>query len=100
MKRLCIALLAATALLVSCEGPDEKGERLAKKYCSTCHVFPEPGLIDKKSWEKGVLPQMALRMGVDFSLLQSFNDKEMKDVLTTLPQYALLTEEEWKSIQA
>lgn len=100
MKRLSIALLAAiTILLMSCEGPEEKGERLAKRYCGTCHVFPEPGLIDKKSWEKGVLPQMALRMGVDFSLLQSFNDLEMKEVLKTLPQQALVTEEEWKAIQ-
>jgi hypothetical protein len=87
-------------LLLSCESPQQKSERLAKKYCSSCHVFPEPTLLDKKSWEKGVLPQMAFRMGIEFSLLQSFSENDMKEVLKTLPQKPMVTDEEWKSIQA
>ncbi|HKW08841.1 MAG TPA: VCBS repeat-containing protein [Gemmatimonadaceae bacterium] len=41
-----------------------QGERLARTYCALCHLFPEPQLLDKRTWENGVLPQMALRLGV------------------------------------
>ena len=41
-----------------------RGEELAHSYCAACHVFPEPSLIDKKTWQLGVLPQMATRLGV------------------------------------
>jgi hypothetical protein len=43
---------------------ESRGERLARTYCAACHAFPEPGLLDKKTWQSGVLPQMALRLGV------------------------------------
>jgi hypothetical protein len=42
----------------------EAGELLAKKYCQGCHQFPDPSLLDVKSWEKGVLPVMAPRLGI------------------------------------
>jgi hypothetical protein len=41
-----------------------EGERLARARCATCHEFPDPQLLDKKTWATGVLPQMALRLRV------------------------------------
>jgi hypothetical protein len=41
-----------------------KGEQLAKIYCVSCHVLPDPSLLDSRSWEKGVLPQMGPRLGI------------------------------------
>jgi len=64
-------LLAAVQLAVvaiirgSCHkyrAPD--GESLAHEYCSACHAFPDPSLLDKKTWQSGVLPRMAMRVGV------------------------------------
>jgi len=40
------------------------GEKLAKKYCQSCHSFPDPSLLDVNSWENGVLPNMGPRLGI------------------------------------
>lgn len=45
----------------------ENGKELAARYCQSCHLLPDPSLLDSKSWEKGVLPQMGPRLGI-FSL--------------------------------
>ncbi len=57
--RLWLPLLVS---LASCARRSE-GERLARTYCAACHAFPEPALLDKTTWQEGVLPQMALRLG-------------------------------------
>ncbi|NJO25168.1 MAG: VCBS repeat-containing protein [Bacteroidia bacterium] len=43
----------------------KEGEELARTHCASCHMFPEPFLLDKKSWQDGVLPKMADFMHVD-----------------------------------
>src|SRR5438105_2737512 len=44
--------------------PVQRGEFIARKLCASCHLFPEPALLDKKTWENGALPMMAARLGV------------------------------------
>src|SRR3981081_1680618 len=62
-RLLCLAL-ACTAL-VHCNSPRKsEGEQLARSYCAACHVFAEPQLLDKRTWQRDVLPQMALRLGL------------------------------------
>ena len=51
------------------------GRTLAKKYCVSCHQFPEPSLLDKKSWENGVLPAMAKQLRIQDYMGQYFADK-------------------------
>src|SRR6184192_3953141 len=64
MRRLVIVALACCAL-AGCRGPHRsEGERLAQVYCAACHMFPQPALLDKRTWRTGVLPQMAQRLGV------------------------------------
>lgn len=41
-------------------------EKIARSYCSSCHLFPEPSLLDKKTWVKGVLPKMAPYLGIGY----------------------------------
>lgn len=41
------------------------GETLARQVCSSCHVFPEPGILDRTTWGLEVLPDMGRRMGID-----------------------------------
>lgn len=41
-----------------------KGKKLAQTYCTSCHLFTEPALLDKNTWVKSVLPNMALRLGI------------------------------------
>ncbi len=70
-------LLALTYFLFSCNDfkknhshknvPDRniiKGKRLAATYCQSCHMLPEPSLLDTKNWENGVLPAMGPHLGI------------------------------------
>ena len=40
------------------------GEKLAELYCGNCHLMPDPSILDKKTWEESVLPDMRMRMGL------------------------------------
>ncbi|WP_299291274.1 VCBS repeat-containing protein [uncultured Mucilaginibacter sp.] len=48
------------------------GGILAKKYCSNCHQFPEPALMNKAIWETGILPAMALKLGLEQYMGQTY----------------------------
>jgi hypothetical protein len=64
-RRSARLLAVACLSLPSCDGPyQSEGERLARTYCAACHAFPEPQLLAKETWQAGVLPQMAPRLGV------------------------------------
>jgi hypothetical protein len=65
MKRPSLfTLLVAVLSVTSCNRPAKSdGEKLARTYCAACHAFPEPQLLDKKTWEAAVLPQMGQRLG-------------------------------------
>lgn len=94
------ALMVLVLFLFSCTYSGNKGERLAKTYCSSCHVFPSPGLLDRETWDKGVLPEMALRMGVDFSTLpQNVDQDELREIVMSLPPNAMVTPDEWQAIR-
>jgi hypothetical protein len=81
--------------LASCNRPHRsEGEKLARTYCALCHAFPEPQLLDKKTWQEGVLPQMAQRLGV--STKSSFNEAFRNPYLMVLPN--AVSEEEWEKI--
>ena len=40
------------------------GRDLAQKYCAACHVFPEPNLLDQKTWKNGTMPFLSKRIGI------------------------------------
>ena len=42
----------------------QQGKRLAASYCQSCHMLPDPSLLDKKSWADGVLPAMGPHLGI------------------------------------
>lgn len=41
----------------------QNGETLARSWCSACHAFPDPQLLDRQAWVDTVLPDMGLRLG-------------------------------------
>ena len=43
-----------------------RGKMLAASYCQSCHLLPDPSLLDAKHWEEGVLPAMGPRLGIFF----------------------------------
>ena len=42
----------------------ETGEGLSKIYCASCHTYPSPDLLDKKTWADFVLIRMGSFLGI------------------------------------
>ena len=66
-------------LMLSCSGEQSKrsissgsdssmpvgaGETFARQYCTGCHTFPEPDLLDKNTWMTQTLPAMGPHLGI------------------------------------
>ncbi|MFN8347871.1 MAG: VCBS repeat-containing protein [Spirosomataceae bacterium] len=79
------------------------GRKTALRYCQSCHLFPEPALLDKKTWITSVLPNMGLRLGIREKGKDPYLDLVPEEVqllrqLNVYPETALLSEEEWQQI--
>jgi hypothetical protein len=93
------APLVCLVLLISCASKESTQERLAQQHCSSCHVFPEPALLDKQTWDQHVFPEMAFRMGLDMSQLMNIKRDEAPYVMQSLPRSDIVTAEEFESIR-
>ena len=77
----------------------KNGEELAKAYCQSCHLLPDPSLLDSKSWENGVLPQMAPRLGIfKFGLKNYPRTRDYYIGTDFYPSQPLLSLNEWQNI--
>jgi hypothetical protein len=87
--------------ILSCESEQGKEERLAKKNCSSCHLFPRPELLTKEVWKKGVFPEMAFRMGMidPFEASKNLPSEDIITILNTIPEKPMVSKEEWESIK-
>ncbi|GAB4022880.1 VCBS repeat-containing protein [Spirosoma migulaei] len=79
------------------------GRQLAVRYCSSCHLFPEPELLDKKTWVTGVLPNMGMRLGIKQpgqDTLRALSPEEEKAIsqLNIYPETPALPREDWDKI--
>jgi hypothetical protein len=85
----------------SCESEQGKEERLAKKNCSSCHLFPKPELLTKDVWKNGVFPEMAFRIGMidPFEASQRLPPDDIITVLNSIPAKPMVSPEEWESIK-
>lgn len=77
-----------------------EGERLAAVYCQSCHELPSPALLDSRSWEKGVLPQMGPRLGIFNNGFERYPSSRRDTNLPKnfYPAQPLLKPEEWQHI--
>lgn len=114
---VCIYLMAFifTALLITSCGEEiqrnnthkdvalsgiEKGKELAVLHCQSCHQLPDPSLVDTKTWELGILPQMGPRLGIFFYKGNRYPSYKFDVGLSAgyYPAKALVSEEEWQHI--
>lgn len=63
-----LACLFISFIIISCNPEPDAREEVAQKYCSSCHLFPEPSLLNKTVWVKDVLPAMASKLGIRYFL--------------------------------
>ena len=84
------------------------GYKLAQQHCTACHVFPEPELLPKKSWEF-LLTYMGLFLGVtEFRYLKDSSEnaneiiearKEFVEAANLLPEKPLISPMDWHKLR-
>lgn len=99
ISRLFILIpFVGLALNLSCSKQSE-GEKLAQTHCGSCHLYPEPNLLDKTTWKNNILPEMATQLGLQlvngeaYLDIQQGADGKFESVSSILP-------EDWKKIVA
>ncbi|HET9775549.1 MAG TPA: hypothetical protein VFP77_03160, partial [Gemmatimonadaceae bacterium] len=101
-RRFDRALVRASAAfgvlaLAGCNaGSKSDGERLARTECAACHAFPEPALLDKNTWQAGVLPRMAPRLGVTAQSLSEAMGRDTNMVVLN----GAVSQQDWQKIVA
>lgn len=85
------------------EATHNTGEKLAKTHCSSCHLFPEPDLLDKKTWRDQALPAMGYRFGIyrdrtRESLIEKGMAGRVVEQANIFPITQRISDEEWESI--
>lgn len=111
-----LPIFSLLLVLLSCSSPststpdqlpepsDLSGEELAQLHCGGCHGFPQPNLLDKKTWEKSVLPAMATRLGLGDWVNQFMgrSEEEIKHILASglYPERPVIAPEDWEKIKA
>jgi FG-GAP-like repeat len=93
----------ATRQVNTTQPSNKSGTELAQIYCGNCHQYPEPNLLDKKTWTKELLPNMGARLGIKtlnydpFAKMGEF-DKMMIETENIYPKTPLINEEDWLKI--
>ena len=83
--------------------PDESiaaGERLSATYCQSCHLLPDPSLLDVASWDKGVLPHMGPRLGIFKHGYETYpeNSSDPNIGRAYYPAQPLMSDDDWQHI--
>jgi FG-GAP-like repeat len=111
----CLAglTLSCAVVLVSCgRDPRNKthaqvsmssirqGQQLAQTWCGSCHLVPDPSLLDSRSWEKGVLPQMGPRLGIFTNGFEIYPNSRRDTNIgkSYYPSQPLVSVEDWQHI--
>jgi hypothetical protein len=115
MKAICsISLVVVCYCLMSCVKVEKKAtdgmavpepELTAQKYCASCHLFPDPALLDKETWVTQALPAMSHRFGIyrdrtRESLLETGVARAIVERANIFPPQQIVTDEEWNAINA
>lgn len=77
------------------------GEKLAAAYCGSCHLKPEPEILDKATWQSKVLPDMRKRLGL--YLAEDINSPMPADMGVPdgiYSSYPLIKTGDWEKIQS
>ena len=56
-------------------------------------------MLARKTWQRGVLPEMAFRMGLDISKFPGKDADEVHEIMKALPPAPAVTDDEWKMIR-
>ncbi|MEY4309293.1 MAG: hypothetical protein RL422_1496 [Bacteroidota bacterium] len=98
-KLLVIAFFSIIAYgLPSCSNKAAEGKELAKTYCASCHLLPDPASLPKNVWQYSTLPYMGIMMGVDKEI--GMLEKPLSDYTILGPGSQMIPDEDWEKIKA
>jgi mono/diheme cytochrome c family protein len=78
------------------------GKALFATYCAACHLLPQPQNLTKKVWKDGVLPMMAIRMGLQDEQYErsiSAEEKAVEEKNNLIPKTPMLSNEAFGEIR-
>ncbi len=74
------------------------GAKLAQIYCVSCHLFPEPTLLDKGTWEREALPFMSKWLGISRMNLDIRPGRRFVETAGVFPTSAIVSTNVWQTI--
>src|SRR5690606_5594084 len=80
------------------------GKQLSLRYCQSCHLYPEPDLLDKYTWERSVLPLMGRMFGIYEDLvprskvLEGAVNKKSVEAMNIFPREPSISDNDWQKI--
>lgn len=77
-----------------------RGAQLARTYCVTCHLFPEPDAVDRKTWFEQILPRMKYRLGFSTPELEQSPNIRLLRENHRIPLQPVITEQQWLDLSA
>src|SRR2546430_11916748 len=76
----------------------EHGATLAHMVCQSCHLFPEPNLLDKTTWEREALPFMSKWLGISKMNLDLRPGRKYVEAAGVFPGLPILAQRDWQAI--
>jgi hypothetical protein len=90
---------ALTAVPAGERPPDfKRGEELSRTFCGSCHLYPEPALLDKFTWSYEVLPSMAVWLGLHRFEARDHPGAERVLAAKIIPDRPQMSIEDWRAI--
>lgn len=75
-----------------------RGGELARTACATCHLFPAPDLLDKKTWRDETLPRMKIRIGLSPREMEVHPEGKVIMATGRVLAKPLVSQKEWNQI--
>jgi hypothetical protein len=74
------------------------GEKLSQQVCASCHLRPEPDVLDRVTWAMEVLPAMAEWLGMNPGGTNGLDLDPRVREMRLLPEAPVMSIEEWRAI--
>jgi hypothetical protein len=75
------------------------GRSAAAMYCQSCHLLPDPQMLDKRTWREELLPKMRYFVGLTPPGTNSFVDLQVALEANVFPLVPMMSESTWKTIE-
>jgi len=76
----------------------EQAATLARSVCQSCHLLPDPALLDKETWEREALPFMSKWLGISKMNLDLRPGSKYVEAAGVFPTLPILSTQDWEAI--